>query len=85
LGFCWQLLRKYQNVGGGSKNTSYEQSLLEWLRSVTKDYDDVNLDDGFKAKSFHNGKVCTSIIIFNLCHSLCLSLICAIGFLGFNQ
>lgn len=61
LGFCWQLLRKYQNVGG-SKNSSYEQSLLEWLRSILKDYDDINLDDGFKSKSFHDGKAFLGLI-----------------------
>jgi hypothetical protein len=71
LGFCWQLLRKYQNVGGGSKNSSYEQSLLEWLRSVTKDYADINLDDGFKAGSFHNGKVCLLLRVCCFVCSLC--------------
>jgi len=63
LGFCWQLLRKYQNVGSGSgKNTSYEQSLLDWLRSITKDYSDINLDDGFKSKSFSDGKAFLALI-----------------------
>jgi len=64
LGFCWQLLRKYQNVGGGSsgKNSSYEQSLLEWLKSVTSSYEDINLDDGFKSKSFSDGKVFLALI-----------------------
>lgn len=63
LGFCWQLLRKYQNVGSGSgKNSSYEQSLLEWLRGITKDYDDINLDAGFKSASFHDGKAFLALI-----------------------
>lgn len=62
LGFCWVLLRKYQNVGSSGKNSSYEQSLLEWLRSVTKDYSDINLDDGFKSKSFSDGKAFLALI-----------------------
>jgi len=61
LGFCWQLLRKYQGVSG-SKNSSYEQSLLEWLRQVTASYQDINLDDGFKSKSFQDGKVWLALI-----------------------
>lgn len=32
----------------------------DWLRSILKDYEDINLDDGFKSKSFHDGKVFSS-------------------------
>jgi len=64
LGFCWQLLRKYQNVesSGSGKNSSYEQGLLEWLKSITAGYKDINLDDGFKSKSFHDGKAFLALI-----------------------
>jgi hypothetical protein len=61
LGFCWQLLRKYQGLGG-NKNTSYEAGLLEWLRSVLKDYGDINLDDNYKSHSFQDGKVWLGLI-----------------------
>jgi hypothetical protein len=55
------LRSRAQLAGSGSgKNTSYETSLLEWLKTITKDYDDINLDDGFKSKSFHEGKVCSA-------------------------
>jgi len=62
LGFCWQLLRKYQNIGTGTKNSSYEQSLLEWLRGICAPYPDINLDDGFKSKTFHAGKPFLALI-----------------------
>jgi len=62
LGFCWQLLRKYQNLAGSGKNTSYEQGLLDWLRSVLKDYGDINLDDNYKSLSFQDGKVWLGLV-----------------------
>jgi len=36
--------------------------LLEWLRSVTAGYKDINLDDAWKSKSFHDGKVFLALI-----------------------
>jgi hypothetical protein len=58
LGFCWQLLRKFQGVPGGDsdKAGSFEAGLLTWLKEMTISY---NLDftNGFKSDAFSNGTV----------------------------
>jgi len=63
LGFCWQLLRKYQSVETTSgKGSSYETGLLEWLKSVTAGYKDIDLSNGFKSESLSNGKAFLALV-----------------------
>jgi len=63
LGFCWMLLRAYQGVVVDSnKGQSFEQALLAWLKEKLKGYSDINLDDGFKSGSFHNGKAILGLL-----------------------
>lgn len=38
-----------------NKGQSFEKALLSWLKDKLGDYDDINLDNGFKSESFHNG------------------------------
>lgn len=61
LGFCWQLLRKFSELGHGDGSGagagSYEAGLLEWLKTTLSGYDDINFDKGFKSEAFSNGKV----------------------------
>lgn len=62
LGFCWQLLRHFQVVpqqGEGEEGlVSFEQGLLQWVKTMLKSYEDIDLSRGFKSESFQNGKVC---------------------------
>lgn len=61
LGFCWQLLRAFQEPpaedGSQSGGDSFGENLLRWVRTTLKDYSDIDLRDGFKSDSFKNGKV----------------------------
>lgn len=36
--------------------------MLRWVRTTLKDYDDINLKDGFKSDAFRNGKVFAGLI-----------------------
>jgi len=66
LGFCWQLLRAFQEppAEDGSHGTgdSFADNLLRWVRTTLKDYNDIDLKDGFKSESFRNGKVFAGLI-----------------------
>jgi hypothetical protein len=63
LGFCWMLLRTYQGVVvDAAKGQSFEQGLLNWLKTKLAGYSDINLDDGFKSESFVNGKTMLALI-----------------------
>lgn len=63
LGFCWQLLRTFQDVGGsGGKSNSFEQALLEWLRQMTAGYKDIDLTNGFKSHSIQDGKAWLALV-----------------------
>jgi len=57
LGFCWQLLRTFQEPATSKKGSSFEQNLLQWVKDTLGGYSDINLDAGFKSESFHTGKV----------------------------
>lgn len=61
LGFCWQLLRKFSDLGradgSGAGAGSYEAGLLDWLKTTLSGYEDINFDKGFKSEAFANGKV----------------------------
>jgi len=63
LGFCWILLRTFQDVGsGGGKSNSFEAGLLEWLRQMTKEYADIDLTNGFKSNSIQDGKAFLALV-----------------------
>jgi len=65
LGFCWQLLRHFQEPppqGDEEGILSFEQGLLAWVKNMLKNYDDINLNNGFKSESFKNGKVILGLI-----------------------
>jgi len=66
LGFCWTLLKKFQNLGGDEgkgKANSYEQGLLDWVKKALagSTYSDIHQHLGdnfnFKSEAFKNGKV----------------------------
>jgi len=66
LGFCWQLLRAFQEPpsedGSHSTGDSFGDNLLRWVRTTLKDYGDIDLRDGFKSEGFRNGKVFAGLI-----------------------
>jgi len=66
LGFCWQLLRAFQEPpaedGSHSSGDSFGENLLRWVKTTLKDYSDINLKDGFKSDGFRNGKVFAGLI-----------------------
>jgi len=66
LGFCWQLLRAFQEPpaedGAGSSGDSFGDNLLRWVKTTLKDYGDIDLRDGFRSESFRNGKVFAGLI-----------------------
>jgi len=66
LGFCWQLLRAFQEPpadgDGPSSGDSFGDNLLRWVKTTLKDYGDISLADGFKSESFRNGKVFAGLI-----------------------
>jgi len=66
LGFCWQLLRHFQVVPQGGEGdeglVSFEQGLLQWVKTMLKSYEDIDLTRGFKSESFQNGKVILGLI-----------------------
>eukprot|EP01127_Copromyxa_protea_P013014 TRINITY_DN344_c0_g1_i1.p1 TRINITY_DN344_c0_g1~~TRINITY_DN344_c0_g1_i1.p1 ORF type:complete len:599 (+),score=212.16 TRINITY_DN344_c0_g1_i1:30-1799(+) len=72
LGFCWQLLKTFQeppdfddgegNEKGKGANT-YEARMLGWVKNTLGDkYPDIDLTDGFKSGSFQNGKALLALI-----------------------
>jgi len=66
LGFCWQLLRAFQEPpaedGASHTGDSFGENLLRWVRTTLKEYSDIDLRDGFKSESFKNGKVFAGLI-----------------------
>jgi len=66
LGFCWQLLRAFQEPpaedGSGGTGDSFGDNLLRWVKTTLKDYGDIDLKDGFKSEGFRNGKVFAGLI-----------------------
>lgn len=69
LGFCWQLLRTFQGITPGSAGggkTSFEAGLLDWVKNMLCDYQDINLDAGFRSEDFKNGKVTLYVESYSL-------------------
>jgi len=66
LGFCWLLLRHFQappsEGASEGKANAFEASLLKWCADTLKGYSDIDLKDGFKSESFHNGKALLGLI-----------------------
>jgi len=67
LGFCWVMLRYFgkqqmQRSGGGNDNTSFEDSILNWVREEVKGY---GVDVSSFKTSFNDGKV-----LLALCHKI---------------
>eukprot|EP01123_Difflugia_compressa_P008927 TRINITY_DN2832_c1_g1_i1.p1 TRINITY_DN2832_c1_g1~~TRINITY_DN2832_c1_g1_i1.p1 ORF type:complete len:555 (+),score=128.45 TRINITY_DN2832_c1_g1_i1:162-1826(+) len=65
LGFCWLMLRTFQEpapVGGGEKASSFEANLLQWVKDTLVDYKDIDLTDGFKSASWSNGKALLALV-----------------------
>jgi len=66
LGFCWLLLRKFHTTGpedeAKDKSNALETSLLHWCKETLAGYSDIDLKDGFKSTSFHNGKVLLGLL-----------------------
>jgi len=44
------------------KNSDFGDNLLRWVKSTLKDYDDIDLAQGFKSESFQNGKIFAGLI-----------------------
>eukprot|EP01127_Copromyxa_protea_P013015 TRINITY_DN344_c0_g2_i1.p1 TRINITY_DN344_c0_g2~~TRINITY_DN344_c0_g2_i1.p1 ORF type:complete len:583 (-),score=173.78 TRINITY_DN344_c0_g2_i1:120-1868(-) len=72
LGFCWQLLKTFQeppdfddgegNEKGKGANT-YEARMLGWVKKTLGDkYPDINLNDGFKSSGFQSGKALIALV-----------------------
>jgi len=60
LGFCWQLLRKFSDLGAkgdgsGAGSGSFESGLLDWVKTKLGSYD-LDFDKGFKSSAFTSGK-----------------------------
>jgi len=63
LGFCWMLLRHFQEPAPTTgKGTSFEQNLLNWIKETLSGYKDLNFDSGFKSESFTNGKALLAML-----------------------
>eukprot|EP01126_Amoeba_proteus_P067446 TRINITY_DN9968_c0_g1_i3.p1 TRINITY_DN9968_c0_g1~~TRINITY_DN9968_c0_g1_i3.p1 ORF type:complete len:418 (-),score=128.96 TRINITY_DN9968_c0_g1_i3:93-1346(-) len=63
LGFCWQVLRKFQGVPGGDseKVGAFEQGLLDWCKEVTSSYG-LDFSRGFKSESITNGQAFLALL-----------------------
>jgi len=65
LGFCWLMLRTFQEPapsGGNEKAGTFEASLLLWIKQTLADYSDINLSDGFKSEAWFNGKAFLALL-----------------------
>eukprot|EP01125_Pyxidicula_operculata_P004695 TRINITY_DN175_c0_g1_i1.p1 TRINITY_DN175_c0_g1~~TRINITY_DN175_c0_g1_i1.p1 ORF type:complete len:658 (-),score=232.24 TRINITY_DN175_c0_g1_i1:609-2582(-) len=64
LGFCWMLLRHFQEPApvDGPKGSSFEQNLLGWCQDILSGYPDISFEDGFKSKCWKNGKALLALI-----------------------
>eukprot|EP01130_Rhizamoeba_saxonica_P000578 TRINITY_DN10545_c0_g1_i1.p1 TRINITY_DN10545_c0_g1~~TRINITY_DN10545_c0_g1_i1.p1 ORF type:complete len:526 (-),score=188.33 TRINITY_DN10545_c0_g1_i1:49-1626(-) len=64
LGFCWMLLRKFQNVPSSagdeeSKSNPFEERLLDWVKNVLSGYDDISISN---FKDFSDGKALLALL-----------------------
>jgi len=59
LGFCWICLRHFGRQGGAADGSSFEEGLLNWLKSQLEDYE-LNITD-FK-NSFQDGKALLALV-----------------------
>jgi len=59
LGFCWIMLRHFGRQGGSADGSSFEEGLLNWLKSQLEDYE-LNITD-FK-NSFNDGKALLALV-----------------------
>jgi hypothetical protein len=65
LGFCWLMLRTFQEpaaAGDKEKGSSFEASLLQWVKETLSGYSDINLSYGFKSESWYNGKAILALL-----------------------
>jgi len=66
LGFCWLLLRNFQeppsDTGDGKQGSGFEASLLQWVKDLVSSYPDIDLTEGFKSECFTNGKTLLALI-----------------------
>lgn len=64
LGFCWQTLRCFHEPAAEGHKSSggadFGENLLAWVKSTLKDYNDIDLRDGYKSEAFKSGKVLSS-------------------------
>jgi len=65
LGFCWLMLRTFQEpapASGGEKGSSFEANLLQWVKDTLVDYKDVDLSEGFRSTCWSSGKALLALL-----------------------
>jgi len=65
LGFCWLMLRSFQepvSTTTGEKASSFEANLLQWVKETLADYKDIDLSDGFKSSCWSSGKAVLALL-----------------------